>query len=368
MPVTEIPPTAGDPAAPVRAAPVARADLPADLPYELQTPWFAQRRAFRLIVLLLILNIVAVTSITWGPITVRAIQESLAARKAAEAQAQAAAAQPAAAAAKAAADPAALAQRAALVQQGLALPAVPGRVVYTEDFVEAAKLVADGRAGYSVVRQAQSNSGTQLPHPPAVWDGTAELRSMTAALRKGTATGTLFLGERRTPGGASRLIWVYVTARRNRFNDHVNNGGQFVDAPIERQIFATVMDPAHPTEPGKALWEYQLEVPQSRDHAVRVVADPPSGAKPGVVRNSIDRPGDGLRLMAAAPDPADPTRLTIPYEVADRPGQIEVRLQDDDRLRVAVDRGLKAVGAFDRTRGTETWDPHSDEVKQKGKR
>ena len=29
MPVTEIPPTAGDPAAPVRAAPVARADLPA---------------------------------------------------------------------------------------------------------------------------------------------------------------------------------------------------------------------------------------------------------------------------------------------------------------------------------------------------
>jgi hypothetical protein len=175
-------------------------------------------------VLLLALNVVAVTSITWGPITVRAVQERMAARKAAEAQAQAAAAQQQAVAAKAAADQAALAQRAALVQQCLTFPLPAGRVVYTEDFVEAAKLLADGKAGYSAVKQERSSSTAALPHPPVVWDGTPELRAATAALDQGAVTGVLFLGERKTPDGRSRLVWAYATASRGSSTLHANGG------------------------------------------------------------------------------------------------------------------------------------------------
>src|SRR3954463_16115932 len=67
------------------------APLPAapSLPYEVEQPWYGQRRAFRIIVLLLLLNIVAVASITWGPITVRAWQDHRVAAKAAEAKAKA---------------------------------------------------------------------------------------------------------------------------------------------------------------------------------------------------------------------------------------------------------------------------------------
>src|SRR5262245_35624144 len=59
------------------------------LPYEVERPWYGQRRAFRIIVLLLLLNIVAVTSITWGPITVRAWQDHRDRAKRADAQAKA---------------------------------------------------------------------------------------------------------------------------------------------------------------------------------------------------------------------------------------------------------------------------------------
>lgn len=356
--VTTPPPTAE------RAVHVGRPRHPGDLTYEQQTPWFAQRRAFRLIVLLLGLNVVAVTSITWGPITVRAVQERVAARKAAEAQAQAAAAQQQAAAAKAAADQAALAQRAALVKQCLTFPLPAGRVVYTEDFVEAAKLLADGRAGYSAVKQRSSSSASAaLPHPPVVWDGTPELRAATAALDRGAVTGVLFLGERKTPDGRSRLIWAYATASRDSSTQH-SNGGSYVTGPVDRKLYAYVMDPADPARPGKTLWSYRLDVGQQPEHMVRVVVDPPS---PDVLRNSIDRPGEALRLIAGTADPADASRLTIPYALDDRRGEIDVRLQDDDRLRVTVDRGVASVVEFDRDDGHATWDPHAGEEKPAAK-
>ncbi|CAA9430301.1 MAG: hypothetical protein AVDCRST_MAG64-3438 [uncultured Phycisphaerae bacterium] len=341
--------------------PAARAVPAGDLTYEQQTPWFAQRRAFRLIVLLLILNIIAVTSITWGPITVRAFQERMAAQKAAEAQAQAAAAQQQAAAAKAAAAQAALAQRAALVQQCLTFPLPAGRVVYTEDFVEAAKLLADGKAGYSAVEQS-SGSSVPLPHLPARWDGTAELRAAVAGLGKGDLGGILFLGERRpSPGGPARLVVVYVRASRSGYTGSDSHGGDYAYGPVKRHLHAYVMDPAHPTVPGKELWGYRLDVVQPPDRVVRVVVSPPPRDRGKVLRNSIERPGETLRLMAGAADPADPSLLTIPYSLDDRRGQLEFRLMDDDRLRVTTDRGTKSVGRFDRTGGEEAWDAGAGE-------
>jgi len=359
MTVTDTPAVTAPPPPAVRPVPTD------NLTYEQTTPWFAQRRAFRLIVLLLILNIVAVTSITWGPITVRAVQERMAAKRAAEAQAQAAAAQQQAAAAKAAADQSKLAQRAALVRQCLTFPLPAGRGVHTEDFVEAAKLLADGKAGYSAVNQVRTNPSARLPHPPVRWDGTPELRTATAALRRGDVSGTLFLGERKTPSGQGRLVWAFVNAKRDATTEYAD-GTNLVLGPVERQLHAYVMDPAHPTDPGKVLWTYQLDILQHLDRRVRVVVEPPSN-KPNLLRNSIERPGETLRLMAGSADPGDPTRLTIPYSLDDRRGEIELRLQDDDRLRVAVDRGEKEVASFDRSVGRESWDMRAGEAKPDAK-
>src|SRR4051794_29908465 len=116
-----------------------------ELRYELSTPWYAQRRAFRIIVLLLLLNIIAITSITWGPLTARAWQDWRAARQAAEAQAAAAAAQAQAAAAKLAAHKTEVAAQQATIQQAMSLSLPAEQVVYTEDSGEAARLLADGK-------------------------------------------------------------------------------------------------------------------------------------------------------------------------------------------------------------------------------
>src|SRR5437660_3926575 len=81
MPILEAPPR--DP------IPVASPQVP----YERRTPWYAHRGSFYLLIFLLLLNIVATTSISWGPLAVRAFQARVAARQAARQQTVAAAQQ-----------------------------------------------------------------------------------------------------------------------------------------------------------------------------------------------------------------------------------------------------------------------------------
>jgi hypothetical protein len=128
-----------------------------------------------------------------------------------------------------------------------------------------------------------------------------------------------------------------------------------VSGPVDRKLYAYVMDPADPARPGKTLWSYRLDIGQRPEQMVRVVVDPPS---PDVLRNSIDRPGEALRLMAGTADPADAGRLTIPYALDDRRGEIEVRLQDDDRLAwpstAAWRRSSSSTATVATRRGTRT--------------
>jgi hypothetical protein len=331
-----------------------------DLAYEQQTPWYAQRRAFRLIVLLLLLNIVAVTSITWGPLSVRAFQDALAARQAA-AQTQAAAAQAqATAAANAAALQAAVAKRSALLKQCAAFQMPAGLVVYTEDPAEAARLLADGKAGYSAVSQHQTTSTLLLPHVPVAWGGSsAELRTtIVAAVANATypPDGTLFLHGLTTPGGTSRIVWVQVSASRSLIESHGGNGALAV-LPMRREIQAQVIDPVAPPGGGVAptLWRYQLQIiqPDARRRAV-----PLYPLAPGE-RGPVTRPGEVLRLLAGRPDPADPSRLLLDYTLDGEKGTLAFRLLDDDRLRLDVDRGVATIERFDTAEGRGGWDPRA---------
>jgi hypothetical protein len=54
-------------------------------------------------------------------------------------------------------------------------------------------------------------------------------------------------------------------------------------------------------------------------------------------------PWPKLRLFGGQPDPADPSRFTIPYEVGGKPGIIHGRLKDDDTVELRPSTG-KVVG------------------------
>ena len=145
------------------------------LSYEVEQPWYGQRRAFRIIVLLLLLNIVAVTSITWGPITVRAWQDHRERAKRADAQAKADAA-------KATATASTVTARTAAVKAALAFQMPAGQVVFTEDPEEASRLLASPRGGYSAVPQSMRVPNLTLPSPPVLAGATPELRVVLASV------------------------------------------------------------------------------------------------------------------------------------------------------------------------------------------
>ncbi|MDB5298011.1 MAG: hypothetical protein JWO31_3994 [Phycisphaerales bacterium] len=358
MPATDVP-------APSAAATEARPRPAGGLPYERDVPWFADRRAFRIIVALLLLNALAVTSITWGPLVARAWQEWLAARKGAEQQARADAAKAAADAAKAAADAAGRVKARDAQLAGLKFAMVPGQVVYTEDFVEAARLARDGGVRYSAVPRsgnASYLSSAPLPHLPVAWDGSAELRAVTATLPSvnnftpgARRPATVFLHERRTPSGAVRLVWVEVVANVE-LSSGSDDGVSYVTAESERLLVTRALEPATADRGARRLFQHELKVAQPSDRRVRVAAEG-RRSKPG--QDPILNPGDGLRLMAGAPDPADPARLTVPYELDGEAGTLSIRLGDDDRVRVDPDRGTTSVAQFNETSAWETWLPYA---------
>jgi hypothetical protein len=301
---------------------------------------------------MMLLNAIATTSVTWGPPTLAGLREWRATRRAKEQQAQAAAAQ-------AAAKAAALQQRQAAQQKLLQFTLPQGHVVYTEDPAEAERLLLSGQ-GYSTVR-ASRWSGPQVsrfPHLPVLSDGGSELRSLLSAVRWQTSEreGTVFVHERKTPAGRSRLVWVRVSAGRLLSNEP---GRESVILSASRNFITLVAEPVGATSEGGELWSHLLgiEQPASRTLRIstRVDASSPSGEEPPVPPAS---PREVLRILAGRPDPQDPTHFTIDYVLDGQPGVIDGWLQNDDRVRFEPRAGAKRLGRMDGKGGEEYWDPH----------
>ena len=235
-PVDVDPETAAEPKR-VRSvdAPVAVAPVPAaEITYERQPPSAIPRRWLVTFAGLLLLNIVATTSISWGPWAVRAARDAIAARRAAAAKAQADAA-------KAAGEAARRQREGALRARAAAFTMPAGQVVYTEDPAEAARLLAE-LPGYAVVR-APSHSEpppVRLPHPPLQWDGTPELRDLVHALGAHSRCATVFLHERRAPSGRRLLVWAGIEAARD-LHFHNRSDGYFGDIGTDRRLVTHVV-------------------------------------------------------------------------------------------------------------------------------
>lgn len=314
------------------------------LPYEVERPWYRQRRAFRIIVLLLLLNIVAVTSITWGPITVRAWQEHRERAKRADAQAKAEAA-------RAATVASAITARTAAVKAALAFQMPAGQVVYSEDPDEAMRLLfAPGGIGrYSAVSQSLRWPNVTPPPPPVTAGTTPELRAALQAFVPNPSDGTAFLHERKAPGGSSRIVWVSLRAVRQ--GSQVDSTAQLW---MERELRAYVLDSAVPTGGGyvSELWSAQVQIEQAGSRRLRI---------PFPAGDTATLPpahgGEEFRLLTGRPDPDNPARLLIDYTLDGKPGTITMTLQADDRLRLDVDRGTTSIERFDARNGRVVWRP-----------
>ena len=336
--------------------PVTSADVE-QIPYERPVPWYAQRRSFYIIVFMMLLNAVATTSVTWGPPTLAGVREWRAARRAKEQQARAAAAQ-------AAAQAAALQKKQALQQKLLEFAAPDGHVAYTEDPAEAERLLLSGQ-GYSTVRgqQPSGSLASRFPHLPVLWDGGAELRQALSEMDWKTTErgGTVFLHERRTPSGRSRLVWVRVSATRTIAYEA---GNQRAVVRPQRSLVTYVAAPAGHSGEGGYLWSHTLGIEQPESRYTRFLTGSVPSKRAGPDAPVPPSPPAGvLRVLAGRPDPKDATHFTIDYVLDGQPGVIDGWLQNDDRVRLEPRQGAKRLSRLDSRGGEEYWDPYGTAAK-----
>lgn len=312
----------------------------ADIPYERAVPWYTRRRNFYLIVFLLLLNVVATTSISWGPIVVKEFQSRLDARRAAKAKAAADAQQAAAMAAQ-------QQQAQARYDRAMAFELPPSHVCYTEDPTEAAQLMAGN--GYSVVPWDTRPTG--LPHPPVLSDA-APFRPFPLYVEPSSAPAVVFLHARTNASrGQPRLILVTFHAKSHFPTGRGQSDGRTSwPSRAERALEFSVGDPQgdHAT-----LWSAALALTVPEAQNLRILTDPNKGGAA-----SVEQQGAFLRVLAGVADPADASRWQIPFTFDGRPGAIRCRLRDDDRIDVELPSGKPTINSYDGSRGEMSWVVH----------
>jgi hypothetical protein len=188
------------------------------------------------------------------------------------------------------------------------------------------------------------------PAPAAIRIATPELRTALQAFVPNPAEGSLFLHERKTPAGTSRIVWIWMRASRQTSQSSVA-----VEVWMERELRAMVLDSAVPSGGGflPQVWDGQIRIEQAESRRSRI---PLRDADGGQAQQPA-RAGEVLRLLAGRPDPSDPSRLLIDYTLDGKPGTIAMTLQNDDRLRFDPDRGTTTIERFDARSGRVVWKP-----------
>lgn len=317
-----------------------------EIAYERQPPGAVPRWWLRLIALLLLLNVVATTSISWGPAVVESARRALAERRAASAKAQADAA-------AAAAEAATARRREALQAQAAAYVVPAGQVVYTEDPREAKRLLTD-EAGYAVVAANHNSApGLRIPHPAVRWEGPAELEQLVGSLDLPRHGATAFLHERRTPSGRRVIVWAAVETGRDVSS--VQSGDtRHVTVGADRRLVTWLV---HAQPSPRDAWRHVLSVHQPDERKLKLSFDP--GPKPGdMPPGVVTQRSPVMRVLAGRADPKDATHFELEYTIDGRPGTIDGWVREDGRLRIEPRQGVKTVQKFD-SDGVETWDPHA---------
>jgi hypothetical protein len=231
----------------------------------------------------------------------------------------------------------------------LAYSVPPDTLIYAEGADDAAKmLTADGRARslpsepplvspeggrYSgnATRQLLVNTVWQPPVRRPRADALVNWLAAVSDSMRGAVpaeTATVFLGEMKTPGGQRRLVCVSLAVDQKIIQFEGREGPHRAyryELETRRMLSASVFNPQKPGLPVQtAMVVYQT--PEQRTPI------PPAPADPSSAPGRTIRPGQPWRIFAGQIDPADPSHLTIKYEIDGRAGVIDGRLNDGDRL------------------------------------
>jgi hypothetical protein len=247
---------------------------------------------------------------------------------------------------------------AAFEQQCMDHAAPADQVVYEEDPVAAAKLLARPGGAYDVVMRdmgATVPPGYQPPVFANVPDYVREFDRLASGyvsgggggggLFAGSATDAvlLFMHERTTPGGQKLLVEVWLTPGIHvGSNETQTDAGSYrtYTATKSRQLTARAWTvPPAPAEPLMAHeWTTLLALPDMEqldmaqapiDKQRRAVARGGGGARPNVSTQPVPiHYGNRLRFFAGQIDPADPSHFTIGYQVDGQAGTIDGRVRD----------------------------------------
>jgi hypothetical protein len=247
------------------------------------------------------------------------------------------------------------------------------RVVYSEEADGALKLItSDARArmlpwppiargpngaAYQSARVDRAARAAQF-QAPVMWGRNDAFQAWVAAAQSpmielGGADAPVFVHAMRTPGGQERLVAIFFGASQvlQELPAADESGGgagsgsgrrpSGWELQTERALRAFVFDPQRLpslapqtiirfTEPAagrpRLVAEFQGPASRNDDSNVSVATSAVTGLRP-------------WQVFAGQPDPADPTHLTIAYDIAGVPGVIDGRLTDGERLMMTPRTG-----------------------------
>lgn len=238
----------------------------------------------------------------------------------------------------------------ATVQQCMAFAQPATTVVWDEDPARAAKLLATG--GYAPIEGTGQPSfvinalvAGAMARPPALapLDSTEVFRGNTALV---------FLHGRRAAGGQERLVVVAVNSIVPVSVQYVREPTDDFDLSIYKRV-SFVAASVPPTAEGDTPWsardwtELDLENAESGVEMPAHWSKPTAAGEPGSLHVKY---ADQLRVFTGQPDPADASHFTIPYELDGQAGIIDGWLNADGSVKLEPRVGKRV---------NKVWFPHA---------
>lgn len=315
------------------------------LAYERSGSQYATRRQFRVLLALVLLNLLITLQFAYFPSLTATVKNRWAQYQQKKEQA------------------AAVKQALAVEQQVMRGSEPAGKVAWDENPETAAALL--GGAGYKRVRVdglqrslllANWPRGAAARAPAAleqVWAGLSRYKHPfpgIGGMRSVDADeyGLVFMHGLKTPSGEERLVCVYANGRLS-LESFPPGRAPRPDQPFSGAASKSLRLVAIPCVPGRG--EKPLAVVgggrtelvihgEGEDPEVKWTWTPSADGRPEQIR--IQAPFT-YRFYAGRPDPADPSRFTIDYDVNGTPGTIRGRLNSDETFELLPTTG-KVVG------------------------
>ena len=291
---------------------------PPALEYD-RTPNHVTRGQFRIFLILLSIITVAVVGYLWAPNSLawtRQAWREYQAKRAATVTRQK--------------NDAARLQRVADLQKSLPTLAtftVPAdELVYTEDGVEAASLLASDTA-YETVSLSRSGMPSDLWQTPVRRRADSEdvqrlLAFVSSEGRNNVPMALALLHLRKNPAGADRLLLCAFDAK------HSASGTAYNEWAIvsQRALRVRLIDPGTAERAPTTLFDSETLVAQTADDRATIKA-------------GKEQTPQVFRVLPGVVDPVDATRATVPYRINGVEGTFAIRILPGDQLSVEPSHG-----------------------------